>query len=542
MSLIKIVLPHYILITVIILSGCSSYRFSPSTEINFMEELQRLIDKSPDGYKIFVKKGDYSLNKPLLIRRNIDIDFCGSTISTPCISVIKTAAPILMSKDANPTQVDSKKHLSHVGIKNLTVNCLPSKAETGRQRCIELHYVDDVVLSGITINNWNVASTSEKHNLYNQQHYGYPWFNDIGMKSYEIYMVAIRYYVTVSIDNCVFNDFETEGITLLPSINKQNYATITNNRFKSIYHSMVQICDGRCYIAYNECSGNNGSAFNAFCYDSEICYNKFFDGKRSAAIDLCEDGLYKSYNVFVHDNDCVDTYDLAYVCGQKIKLSNNRINSNKASCGIHIFNGKQSDWECNNTPLNQVKTESANIDITGNHFKDIKGYDIFSESRYISDISIIGNYFDKKFDPNSNQKTYYHFKHGVCNLKICSNIFFTLQNNQHSKGYLGLGEIYGGDNYSSNGHLIVCDNCIQNLDQLANKGLKGEQTFLVGGYNCKFDSVLVKNNQIPGVNGVSQPFISPVGLVDTKAALQGEVSIETDLDFYSGWKQIRNKN
>jgi len=103
MSLIKIVLPHYILITVIILSGCSSYRFSPSTEINFMEELQRLIDKSPDGYKIFVKKGDYSLNKPLLIRRNIDIDFCGSTISTPCISVIKTAAPILMSKDANPT-------------------------------------------------------------------------------------------------------------------------------------------------------------------------------------------------------------------------------------------------------------------------------------------------------------------------------------------------------------------------------------------------------------------------------------------------------
>ena len=149
------------------------------------------------------------------------------------------------------------------------------------------------------------------------------------------------YYNKCVINNCRTNDISNEIFWCVPNTNPRNITYFTNNI--STYSkpngssSFFTILDGRCVVKDNEVHNYNGSAFNAFCYNSEISYNKFYDGKRSVAIDLSEGTMYRAKNVNIHDNYCFNTKGMVAAFGEGIEINGNHWTNDVLQNGKNIF-------------------------------------------------------------------------------------------------------------------------------------------------------------------------------------------------------------
>lgn len=219
------------------------------------------------------------------------------------------------------------KSIDFFKISNLTIigQYVGVKRQSVSNRCIQLFHASDVELNNIFIDKF-YGGPSEFRNdacdLLDKTR--------IGTCS-----IAIMYYDKCIINNCSTNDVGKEIFWCVPNKNPHNITYFTNNKstcsFKTGSASFFTLLDGRCVVKNNEVYNYNGSAFNLFCYDSEISNNKFYEGKRSVAIDLSEGTMYRARNVNIHDNECENTRGLIAAYGENLIIKNNRWTSNVAA-------------------------------------------------------------------------------------------------------------------------------------------------------------------------------------------------------------------
>lgn len=286
-------------------------------------EIQTLFDIS-GGIKIEFSKGVYQNVEKIVVNNNVDADFNNGTIN---LNYDKNYVGECFYMEA-----DVNKHPDFFRIKNLAINgkIKGIKGSVDR-RCIQLFNVSEVELDNININEFYGGPQRFKEDssdLLDKTR--------IGTSS-----VAIMYYNKCIINNCRTNDISNEIFWCVPNSTPNNMTYFTNN--KSICSSsngsssFFTILDGRCVVKGNEVYNYNGSAFNTFCYDSEISNNKFYDGKRSVAIDLSEGTMYRAKNVNIHDNFCFNTKGLVAAYGEKIRLSNNHWLNSTIQKGDRIY-------------------------------------------------------------------------------------------------------------------------------------------------------------------------------------------------------------
>ena len=178
--------------------------------------------------------------------------------------------------------------------------------------CIQLFYISEVLLDSINFDKFNIGKEEFV-------------VGDMADKSrYGTSFVSIMKYDKCTINGCSVKGVKGEMFWCVPNDNPKNITYFTNNKCLSGGSSFFTIIDGRCVVTGNEAYGYNGSAFNAFCYDSEIANNKFYDGTRSCAIDLSEGTMYRAKNVYVHDNECINTKSLLWGYGEDIRVENNK--------------------------------------------------------------------------------------------------------------------------------------------------------------------------------------------------------------------------
>ena len=190
--------------------------------------------------------------------------------------------------------------------------------------------------------------------------------------------IAIVNYDKCVIKNCVTKDISNEVFWCVPATNPNNLTYFINNKSysssKNGSSSFFTLIDGRCIVKNNEVYNYNGSAFNAFCYDSEISYNKFYDGKRSIAIDLSEGTMYRANNVKVHHNECVNSKGFFEGYGSNLLIKKNKWigdgNEDRTTIIVIRSRGQQNKDKfyigSDNNP--DQNTETDNIQIVGNNF------------------------------------------------------------------------------------------------------------------------------------------------------------------------------
>lgn len=278
------------------------------------KEIQTLFDIS-GGIKLLFSNGEYKNVEKIVVNNNIEADFGNSTIR--------------LSRDGNHVGecfymepwVD--KHIDFFRISNLTIvgEQKGFSGATVSRRCIQLFYVSDVAFDNITINRFYGGPSEfreDSRDLLDKTRIG-------------TCAIAIMKYDRCFINHCTVKDVSKEIFWCVPNNDPRNITYFTNN--KSTYSSgagsasFLTLIDGRCIVKNNEVHNYNGSAFNVFCYDSEIDNNSFYDGKRSVAIDLSEGTMYRANNVYIHDNICVNTKGFVSAYGEKIKIKNNQWSS-----------------------------------------------------------------------------------------------------------------------------------------------------------------------------------------------------------------------
>lgn len=306
-------------------------------------EIQLLFDLS-GGRPISFSKGVYHNIKSIEINNNIDANFNNSTLyATVTNKKSSTVFTHGLGKGSN--------HLDYVYLKNLVINGGINTSEL-RQKlpenrptpCIELFYVNDIILDNIDITQFNPGTEDEKYMTHS--------YRDV----YENYLVALMYGVTAKVTNCDVSHCVNEGFKFAPAINTNNFIEFSNNTSKNRYWTFLEVDDGRCLVKNNVVEGASSSAFNLFCYDSEICNNIFRNSIRGCAIDLSEPadggGTYRSYNVSIHDNKCYNYPQLLEMWAGKVDVYNNYIDgiiidkANSAGCIVRILNrySELSDW------------------------------------------------------------------------------------------------------------------------------------------------------------------------------------------------------
>ena len=286
-------------------------------------EIQTLFGLS-GGTKVLFTKGVYENIDRIAIDSNIEADFNNSTIK-----LYKDKTRIGECFFMEPW-VDSD--VDYVKIRNLTIEGAISGIKgIEDKRCIQLFHVSEVELENITIDKYYGGPQvfkSDATDLLDKSRIG-------------TCAIAIMKYDRCTINNCKTNDINKEIFWCVPNDNEKNITFFTNNistcSFRNGSSSFFTILDGRCIIKNNKVFNYNGSAFNAFCYDSEIVNNEFYDGKRSVAIDLSEGVMYRAKNVVVHDNKCYNTYGLVAAFGEDLRIKNNRWINNDIKTGERCY-------------------------------------------------------------------------------------------------------------------------------------------------------------------------------------------------------------
>ena len=323
-------------------------------------EIQTLFDIG-GGAKLVFSNGNYHNVEKIEVNNNIDADFSNSTITLK-YDKEHVGECFYMEPWVN-------KHVDFVKIKNLKIKGARDGIKSSvARRCIQLFYISEVELDNIAIDKFYAGPQEYKDDssdLLNKTR--------IGTSSINIF-----YYDKCVINNCKTNDISNEIFWCVPNNNPRNITYFTNNKStcskENGSSSFLTVLDGRCFVKGNEVHDYNGSAFNVFCYDSEISNNKFYDGKRSVAIDLSEGTMYRAKNVYIHDNYCYNTKGMVSAYGEGIKISDNHwSNSTKQNVKrICVFNistrGKRlregKYVGCNNNP--EKSSGSKNIVIKNN--------------------------------------------------------------------------------------------------------------------------------------------------------------------------------
>lgn len=367
-------------------------------------EIQNLFDLSM-GLPISFSEGTYRDVNTVLIKNNIEADFNNSTIYAYVTN--KKSSTIFSRGKENINEP-----LEYVHINNLLINGGISISEIKQKLpenptspCIELFYVTDVVLDNVDVTQFNPGTEDAKYMTHS--------YRDV----YENYLVALMYGVTARVANCDVSYCLNEGFKFAPAINANNFIEFTNNTSQNRFWSFLEVDDGRCMVKGNEVEGASSSAFNLFCYDSEVCNNVFKNSKRGSAIDLSEPanggGIYRSYNVSIHDNKCYNYPQLLEMWAGKVDVYNNYIEgiiipkTNSAGCIVRMLNKytEKTEWRFKppfNNPGGQdqyskdiqihnnifdgefkagidigsrlsTKTEGENITIKANQFLDTQG-------------------------------------------------------------------------------------------------------------------------------------------------------------------------
>ncbi len=326
-------------------------------------EIQTLFDLS-DGVRIEFSKGVYSNIEKILINRNVEAHFNNSEIRLHWEN--NYVAECFFMEPWVDKQIDFFKvyDLKITGRRDGVSNAPIAR------RCIQLFFVSDVVLDNISINDY----------------YGGP--NEYRKDASDLFdktrigtcAVAIIKYDRCLINNCITRNINKEVFWCVPNNNPNNIVYFTNNTSTCTAHSgsasFFTVLDGRCVIKNNKVYNYNSSAFNAFCYDSEICYNSFYDGKRGVAIDLSEGTMYRTKGISVHNNRCYNSKGLVAAYGEEIIIKNNKwlsnIAHNTSRCTIISIYSRQQrtqDGEyigCDNNP--EQDSGSKGIVIDNNEF------------------------------------------------------------------------------------------------------------------------------------------------------------------------------
>lgn len=283
-------------------------------------EIQTLFDIS-NGKRIEFTKGIYKDVEKVLINNSIDAHFNNSEI------VLRWSHDYLAECFYMEPWRDS--NLDYVKINDLKVTGRRDGIANGSvsRRCIQLFNVSEVLLNNVTIDKYCGGPQQYNSNA-----------SDLLDKSrIGTCAIAIMKYDKCTINHCRTNDINKEIFWCVPNNNPNNILYFTNNisthSSKSGSSSFLTLLDGRCVVKNNEVYNYNGSAFNTFCYDSEIAYNKFYDGKMSVAIDLSEGRMYRTKNVYVHDNYCLNTRGLLAAFGEDIRIKNNKWLNNTVQRG-----------------------------------------------------------------------------------------------------------------------------------------------------------------------------------------------------------------
>ena len=287
-------------------------------------EIQTLFDIS-GGHKIEFSQGVYENLDRVTINNNIDADFHNSMI--------------WLFNDANrmgecfymDPWVD--KHLDYVRIKNLSI-VGDRKKPYGRKaegRCIQLFHVSEIELDNITIDGYDGGPEVFKEDA-----------SDLLDKTrIGTSAIVLMMYDKCIINKCRTNDVNKEIFWCVPNNNSKNYTLFTNNvstcSFVDGSSSFLTLLDGRCKVKNNRVYNYNGSAFNVFCYDSEICDNKFYDGKRSIAIDLSEGAMYRATGVLIHNNECINSMGFLEAYGENINIENNSWKNSEKKSGERCY-------------------------------------------------------------------------------------------------------------------------------------------------------------------------------------------------------------
>lgn len=328
-------------------------------------EIQTLFNIS-DGTRIEFSKGIYSNIEKVNINNNVEANF------NDCV--------IQLFYDSNHVGecfymepwVDKK--IDFVKLSNLTIlgQNKGFRGASSSRRCIQLFYVSEVVLENVTIDKY-YSGPSEYEKDY----------RDLSDKSrIGTSAIAIMQYDKCVINNCTTFDVSREIFWCVPNNNPHNITYFTNNKSdfssSSGSASFFTIIDGRCIVKNNEVHNYDGSAFNVFCYDSEISNNKFYNGKGSVAIDLSEWTMYRARNVYIHNNECYDTKGLVQAYGEDIRIEDNRWENRIVQEGervsiIHIATRDKRLPDrfyigCDNNP--EMNTGSKRITISNNYFEN----------------------------------------------------------------------------------------------------------------------------------------------------------------------------
>lgn len=283
-------------------------------------EIQTLFDIS-GGKRLVFSTGEYHNVDRIQINGNIEADFNKSTIR-----LLKDSISIGNCFYMEPW-VDND--IDYVKIKNLNIEGKRRglTGATKSRRCIQLFHVSNVVLDNVNIDGFYGGPDELKKDgsdLVDKTR--------IGTSA-----IAIIMYDKCNISNCNINDISKEIFWCVPNNNGNNLTVFINNKSNCTSEngsaSFLTLLDGRCVVKDNEVYNYNSSAFNLFCYDSEIANNKFYNGKRSIAIDLSEGTMYKSRNVYVHDNECFNSKGLLRAYGEQLRIINNRWTNTKPNTG-----------------------------------------------------------------------------------------------------------------------------------------------------------------------------------------------------------------
>lgn len=409
------------------------------------QEIQTLFNIS-GGVKIEFSRGVYENVEKISILNNIQADFNNSTIRLKWDEK-HVGECFYMKLSTNRVtdffRISNLKIVGHLdGIRNDNIS----------RRCIQLFGVSEVEFDNISIDKFNGGRSEFRRDS-----------SDLSDKSrIGTSSIAIMNYDKCIIRNCCTNDVNKEIFWCVPNNNPDNITYFINNKStysaKSGSSSFFTLLDGRCVVRNNEVHNYRGSAFNVFCYDSEISYNKFYSGKRSVAIDLSEGTMYRAKNVNIHHNECKNTKGMIAAYGENLTITNNRwvndIDFPKSKCTIITIKtrGKRVPGSkyigSSNNP--QQDTGSRNVIIENNYCANraVSGENtIHGASLYGVDIHFSNNIMSRLYNPavlladgenfvyqnnqifdsKNNKYTELYIKRGnnitVANNVFCQNIF-----------------------------------------------------------------------------------------------------------------------
>ena len=403
----------------IYVKGCiTSKEINRDTEIfitvrHNQQEIQNLINLSRPNVKTIVSKGTFRDVDTILLTSDIDIDFSNSVLMSR-IDINKCSSPFFFMEP----WVDSK--IITIAIRNVYLDGkIPSydvRDQVGgngeRRRAIQIFNVDNVLLDNVNLSNFWYGTEGK--------------FSKDLKKRFELSEVAIMNSIKCTIRNCSLTAGRGDGFKVVPKNSNDNYTEFVGNHIYKYYGSSFEIVDGKCLIRDNIIEDFNGSALNAFCYDSEICNNIFKNGQRSCGIDLTEGEYYYADNVIIHDNIQYGGKEgFCEICGQGIIVQNNTYNGGGTFC--RVLHGYITDKALFDNIRTYSITDKVGIIISSNY---ASGVNYGVETNYnnidinIYNIEITDNTFTLKDDlTNENEKGNSILLRGVHNIRICTNNF-----------------------------------------------------------------------------------------------------------------------